>query len=63
LRECIESANAVLQSINEYDEVESLKVMNIHVEKEYIISTASSIIVFGLILYNYCGNRVNSLSS
>jgi hypothetical protein len=63
LRECIESANAVLQSINEYDEVESLKVMNIHVEKEYIISTASSIIVFGLILYNYCGDRVNSLSS
>lgn len=63
LQECIESANGVVQTLVEYDDIEPLKLMNMHVEKEYVVSVMSSMIVYGLVLYNYCDEGANLLST
>lgn len=62
LQECIESANAVVQTVVEFDDVLPLKIMNMHVEKEYIFTVISSVFLYGLLLYNYCNEGFNFLS-
>lgn len=60
LQECIESANSVLQTVIEADDVQPLKLMNMHVEKEYIASIVSSVLIYGIVLYNYCQGSILS---
>ena len=61
LQECIESANAVVQTVAEFDDVQPLKIMNMHVEKEYILTFLSSIFLYALVLTNYCYDGLNFL--
>ena len=62
LQECIESANAVVQTVVEFDDVQPLKIMNMHVEKEYIFTVLSSMFLYGVVLYNYCDEGLQFLS-
>lgn len=54
LKECIEAANSVVQAVSEFDGVQPMKFLDLHVEVEHIISVASSMLVYGLVLYNFC---------
>lgn len=56
LQECVESANAVIQTVVETDDVQPLKVMNMHVEKEYIFTIMSSAFIYGVVLYSFCND-------
>lgn len=59
LQECVESANAVIQTVVETDDVQPLKVMNMHVEKEYIFTIMSSAFIYGVVLYSFCNDGFN----
>ena len=54
IEECIESANNVVQSMVEFDEIQPLSFMNSHVEKEYIVTIISSVFLYGAVVYSFC---------
>jgi hypothetical protein len=62
IQECVESANAVIQTVVETDDVQPLKIMNMHVEKEHIFTVISTVLLYGLVLYNFCDDGLNFIS-
>lgn len=54
LQECAESLTAVVQTVVEVDNVQPRRLMNMRVEKEFIISILSSAAIYAIVLYNYC---------